>query len=82
VNTLLIGYDLRKPGQGYADLIAHLKTYDRWWHNLDSTWIIKTSASTVAARDAVWRHMDANDRLLVVELAGAGAWAGLSEAAS
>jgi hypothetical protein len=78
MKTLLVGYDLNSPGQDYTDLTEHLKTYENWWHHLDSTWVIRTSRSTTEVRDAIRQHLDANDELLVVELTGVGAWAGFN----
>jgi hypothetical protein len=37
MNTLLVGYDLNKPGQDYAELKEYLKAQGTWWHALDST---------------------------------------------
>lgn len=82
MKTLLVGYDLNRPGQDYSDLIEHLKSYDNWWHHLDSTWVIRTSDSAKDVRDAVKAYMDSNDKLLVVELTGVGAWAGFNEEGS
>ncbi len=39
MNTLLVGYDLNRPGQDYEDLTKFLKDQSTWWHALDSTWI-------------------------------------------
>src|SRR3954466_5756267 len=50
MNTLLIGYDLNKPGQDYADLIAYLKGF-AYWHHLDSTWLIRAEMSASDMRD-------------------------------
>ncbi len=82
MNMILIGYDLKRPGQNYSNLIAGLKGYDTWWHNLDSTWIIKTTLTVVQVRDALLAHIDRNDRLLVVQITGQpAAWYGFDQAA-
>lgn len=84
MNTLLVGYDLNSPGQEYKDLIAKLKTYDNWWHHLDSTWLIKTSKSHTAVRNELKAYLiDANDELLVIDVTGdAAAWYGFSDKGS
>lgn len=45
MNTLLVGYDLNRPGQNYTELIEYLKSQVTWWHHLDSTWLVVTSKS-------------------------------------
>ena len=68
MNTLLIGYDLNRSGQDYDELIDALKSYPRWWHYLDSTWLIKTELSATAVRNTLGKLIDANDELLVVNV--------------
>lgn len=83
MNTLLVAYDLNKTGQNYDDLIDALKSYSKWWHYLDSTWLIRTSGSAVNVRDDLKKHIDSNDELLVINVTGdAAAWAGFSAKAS
>ena len=80
MNTLMIGYDLIKPGKDYADLINAIKALtSSWWHCLDSTWIIKTNQKAVQVRDELSAHLDANDRLLVATLSGPAAWLHFSQ---
>ena len=75
MNTLMIGYDLIKPGKDYADLIDAIKKLsDTWWHCLDSTWIIKTNSSAKELRDALLEHIDGNDRLMVATLSAPAYW--------
>ncbi len=74
--SMLISYDLNRPGQDYETLIKAIKALGGWWHHLDSTWIVKTTSTAVQVRDTLRRHIDANDELLVVVLTGEGAWAG------
>ena len=78
MKTYMVGYDLRRPGQDYSSLIDALKAYPNWWHNLDSTWVIKTNDSAVAIRDNLVRHIDQNDKLLVAALTGESAWYGFN----
>lgn len=80
VNTLMIGYDLIKPGKDYADVIAAIKHVSQtWWHCLDSTWIVKTNNTAEQVRDVLLQHVDANDRLLVATLSAPAAWAHFSQ---
>lgn len=83
MQTFLIGYDLNKSGQDYADLIDAIKKLSStWWHHLDSTWIIKSNSTATAIRDILAAHIDSNDELLVVKLSGDGAWTGFSDKGS
>lgn len=66
--TLLIGYDLNRPGQRYDDLIDAIKSLGTWWHHLDSTWIVDTSLGASQVRDRLSRTIDAGDELLVVDV--------------
>ena len=82
MKTYIIGYDLNRPGQDYADLITAIKSYGNWWHHLDSTWIIQTNESASQVRDKLIPYLDANDELLVVGSSGEGAWTGFNEKGS
>lgn len=83
MNTLLVGYDLNRPGQDYEELTKFLKGESTWWHALDSTWIVVTSKSTSELRDEIKRLVDPNDEVLVMNVQGDG-WAsfGLSKEAT
>jgi hypothetical protein len=83
VATYLIGYDLNKSDKDYPNLIDAIKKLSgNWWHNLDSTWIIKHEGPSKVIRDALKPHIDSNDELLVVKLTGEGAWTGFDDKAS
>ncbi len=83
MNSYMIGYDLNSPGQDYSELLEAIKSYGPpWWHNLDSTWIIRTEQSAKQVRDHLKQLIDPNDELLVAELTGAAAWTGFSPAGS
>lgn len=78
MSTYLVSYDLRKPGKNYATLHEHLKSYANWAKPLESLWLVQTSASAAAVRDAIRQHMDNNDRVFVVDVTKQpAAWHGL-----
>lgn len=80
MRTLLVGYDLNRPGQNYTGLIEALKAVPLWWHHLDSTWLLRTEETSVELRDRLSVHIDASDELLVIDVTGrAAAWSGFSE---
>jgi hypothetical protein len=79
----MVGYDLNRPGQEYAELIEKLKSYPKWWHYLDSTWLIKANLTHIQLRDQLTPYLDTNDELLVIDVSGdAAAWRGFSHDAS
>ncbi|MFD5545775.1 CRISPR-associated protein Cas2 [Streptomyces goshikiensis] len=80
--SVLIGYDLNSPGQDYDSLFEAIKELGTWWHHLDSTWVVKTTKTTVEVRDTLKGHIDSNDELLVVALTGKGAWTGFNDRGS
>lgn len=83
MNTLMVGYDLNRPGQNYDALIEQLKSFSSWWHHLDSTWLIKTAKTAVEVRDELKPHIDQGDELLVVNLGDrSAAWVGFSDQGS
>jgi hypothetical protein len=83
MRTFLVGYDLNRPGQDYAALIAKLKSYGTYWHYLDSTWLIRAEGSAVDIRDALMSLIDATDELIVVDVTGdAAAWVGFDKRAA
>ena len=64
-----INYDLKKPGQNYDDLYSAIKNCGvRWWHYLDSTWLVETNLTA----DQIWNkltpHTDQNDNVLVIKV--------------
>lgn len=79
MSSRLIGYDLSRPGQEYSDLYEAIKSYETWWHQLDSTWIIESSQTTEQIRNHLKQYVDSNDKLLVVALTGEGAWTGFNQ---
>lgn len=75
----LISYDLITPGRDYTNLHEAIKKLGSWWHCLESVWIVDTQTSTSSIRDTLSNHIDANDKLLVVQLQGSWATMHLSE---
>ena len=77
--TYIITYDLRKPGRNYTGLYDRIKSYDAWAHIVESTWAVVTNQRATDVRDYLWAVMDNNDKILVVQSGGVGAWVGLSD---
>ncbi len=83
MDLFLIGYDLVKEGQNYDGLIQAIKSLPgTGWHHLDSTWVLRSSGTAPEIRDILVRHLGPNDKLLVVQLTGEGAWSGFNDEGS
>ena len=80
--SYIVSYDPQAPGKDYDDLIDYLKSHEKWWHHLGSTWVVVTSLSAVQLRDGIRQHTDANDKVLVVQSSGIGAWRGFTDKGS
>ena len=65
---LLITYDLLKPTQNYTGLYEAIKSCGVWWHHLDSVWLIETSTNPKEILEQLKQHIDANDKLLVIQV--------------
>lgn len=67
----LISYDLIGPNRDYEAVKKHvIETYGTRAKPLESVWLVKTDESAGEVRDALKAHVDANDQLLVVQVAG------------
>ncbi len=75
----IIGCALSRPSQDYPALFEAIKSYECWWHHLDTIWIVKTDQSAVQIRDYLRQFIDQSDELFVGQLSGAAAWTGIPE---
>jgi hypothetical protein len=83
MRTMLVGYDLNRPGQNYAALHEALKAVPLWWHYLDSTWLLRTEESAADLRNRLLPHIDPGDELLVIDVTNPeAAWSGFDDRAS
>lgn len=80
--SYVVTYDLTGPDRDYDALIDHLKSYGTYSHALKSTWLIVTTKSAKEVRDAATKHMDKDDKILVVKATGVSAWRNLRPATS
>lgn len=74
MRTLMVSYDLRKPGQNYERLIDYIKGLGSWWHCLESLWFVRSSMSAAQLRDALKTLVDSTDDVLVVDMSS-NSWA-------
>ncbi len=68
-----VSYDLRAPGRNYEPLWERLRQYTHA-KALESYWLVDTTWSATQVRDDLKRLVDANDMILVAQLAGEAAW--------
>lgn len=70
MKTYLISYDLIKPESlpEYIRLFNTIKTAAFWAKPLQSVWLVKTTLSSAQIRDELRKVIDANDKLLVIEV--------------
>lgn len=66
---LLITFDRYGVDQDCSQLHKEIKTASRWWHHLESTWIVCTDLTPAQWADRLRRHLNSSDHLLVVEIA-------------
>jgi hypothetical protein len=63
-----IQYDLLRPGQNYSKLIEAIKGLSLTWAKpLESCFVIVSTLSAAQIRDSLKSHLDANDKLLVMQ---------------
>lgn len=80
MSVFLISYDLRSPGRDYKNLYDGIRRLGKSVRTLESVWVVHSSSSVTAVRDALARHMDKNDGLLVVQTARNAAWRSVDHA--
>lgn len=66
---LLISYDLKQPDRNYESLYDEIKQCGtKWWHYLESVWLIKTDLDPQQCFERLHRKIDENDYLFIVEI--------------
>ena len=65
---LEITYDLNRPQQSYAEVIATIKCMGDWCHLMGSTWLVDTTLSAETAYGQLAKKIDQNDRLFIVKV--------------
>ena len=82
-NNLFISYDLYQPGQDYDSVIEAIKALGNWAKVQKSLWYVKSNLSASQASEKVWKAMDQNDKLIVIDATNNNAsWYNLSEEVS
>lgn len=82
-NNLFVSYDLNDPGQGYEKVWESIKSLGNWARVHKSFWYVKSEYTASQACDIVWKVMDANDTLIVVDASNNNAaWHNVSDEVS
>ena len=73
MSLYLIGYDLNYPEQKYDNLIGKIMEdiatkEENYWHDLGSTWIVKSAMATHEIFKLLRSQIDKDDELLVIRL--------------
>lgn len=67
MSTLLVTYDLKKPGQDYKDFLELIRKYP-YARLSESSYAISTYESPKNVYEKLVSHMDKNDQLYVITL--------------
>jgi len=82
-NNLLVSYDLHAPTKNYEAVGNAIKDLGDWAKVHYSLYYVKSNKDAAAACDHVWRSMDSDDRLLVVDATNnQAAWQNLDKEVS
>jgi hypothetical protein len=63
-----ISYDLKTPGRNYGPLFEAIKKSPKWWHYLDSMWLVYTTETPKQIWDRLSGCLDKNDVMLIIEV--------------
>jgi hypothetical protein len=78
-NNLHVSYDLYAPGQNYEAVIKAVKELGDWANVHKSFWYVNSRFTAAQAVDHVWKVMDKNDKIYVVDATNKNAaWQNLS----
>lgn len=82
--TILIAYDIHPPrGGAYDDLTNAIQSLGRWWHHLETIWMVQCAHTPGEIRDRLKSRIGNEDQLLVIDISGdAVGWVGVNESGS
>lgn len=79
-NNLHISYDLNDPGKNYDAVIKAIKELGNWVKVHKSFWYVNSQYSAGQAVNHIWKKMDRNDTVYVVDATNnSAAWENLSD---
>ncbi len=68
MKAFLVTYDLKAPLRNYNGLYDALKKCPKWWHFLESSWIVLTDETPTDLWNRFAPSIDSNDFLLIIEV--------------
>ncbi len=68
MNTLIISYDLKKPGKDYTKVHNYIQSFPEWAKPLESFYIIKTNLTAQTVINQLLQHVDYNDKVIVIDV--------------
>lgn len=68
MSTLLVTYDLNRPGQDYFDLHKAIKAHSGWAKLSESSYAISTNSTPSQVYSRLSPYLDKNDTLYVIVL--------------
>ncbi|MCX8819277.1 hypothetical protein [Vibrio parahaemolyticus] len=63
-----ITYDLKSPNRNYSGLYDAIKATGKWWHYLESTWLVVTDETPQQIWTRLQPSVDNDDNLLIIEV--------------
>jgi hypothetical protein len=81
--NLFITYDLNKAGKNYDGVINAIKSLSKYAKYQKSAWYVRSAYTATQVADHIWKEMDADDHLMVIDATNNSAtWRGPSTAAT
>lgn len=68
MKVYLITYDFQGSADNYAGLFAKLKKFDKWWHYLKNSWLVRTKKDADQIMEYLESELDNDINLLIVEV--------------
>ena len=79
MGIFLVAYDIKVKKDAeevYPELFKAIRALGQRLHALPSVWLVRSSQSTKAIKDALKTDLRKSDKLLVVKLTGDSSWTG------
>ena len=64
----LVAYDFRGSPDNYSDLFDELQESRRWWHWIDSVWLLRTEESAEEIYERLEPYLDNDISLFITDI--------------